>query len=344
MPVMTEATQPLPELSPIEGKLIIARFDGGALSSDGGPPALREIEERIRGAEFQPRNSGRHILTAAKGACLSGIPAPTPGLPFAPPRRAARFPRPLFQIFAATPLQTSASQPHIARPEAGSDAPSGLQNLARNSGGHILIGTSRGHFSSTPHPYPFAAGSHPLPSAANSSRRPNSQPPAATAAPSRRERPRHRHHHAQPHHRHAMPRPPRLDAHPGRAPPTADRPSLTRALRGDSLTSHCGSAAPCRAGRRHWLANPPLVMPGTAPGAPIAQARLTQCRPIQRDNGGRDGGEKSTTIPFSPDFKVIAGETGGGSAPGFERSPCLTSEGPRDEDRPRRAEHTIGAA
>lgn len=58
------------------------------------PPAPREIEKRIRGAEFQPRNSGAHILTAAKGACFFRPPTRTPALPLTPPRRAARFPGP----------------------------------------------------------------------------------------------------------------------------------------------------------------------------------------------------------------------------------------------------------
>ncbi|MCZ8147453.1 MAG: transposase [Roseomonas sp.] len=47
MPADTHATPPLPGLSPVAGKPIIARFDGGALSSDGGLLALREIEERL---------------------------------------------------------------------------------------------------------------------------------------------------------------------------------------------------------------------------------------------------------------------------------------------------------
>jgi hypothetical protein len=47
MPPTTEATPPLPGLSPVEGKPIITRFDGGALSSDGGLLALREVEERL---------------------------------------------------------------------------------------------------------------------------------------------------------------------------------------------------------------------------------------------------------------------------------------------------------
>ena len=47
MPADTHATPPLPGLSPIGGKPIIARFDGGVLSSNGGLLALREIEERL---------------------------------------------------------------------------------------------------------------------------------------------------------------------------------------------------------------------------------------------------------------------------------------------------------
>ena len=47
MPAKPEATPALPGLSPVHGKPIIARFDGGQLSSDGGILALREIEQRL---------------------------------------------------------------------------------------------------------------------------------------------------------------------------------------------------------------------------------------------------------------------------------------------------------
>ena len=47
MPADAHATLPLPGLSPVAGKPIIARFDGGSLSSDGGLLALREVEERL---------------------------------------------------------------------------------------------------------------------------------------------------------------------------------------------------------------------------------------------------------------------------------------------------------
>ena len=44
---MVEATSFLPGLSPVCGKAVIARFDGGPLSSDGGLLALHEIERRL---------------------------------------------------------------------------------------------------------------------------------------------------------------------------------------------------------------------------------------------------------------------------------------------------------
>ena len=42
---------PLPGLSPVCGKSIVARFDGGCLSSDAGVLVLREIEQRLGVAE-----------------------------------------------------------------------------------------------------------------------------------------------------------------------------------------------------------------------------------------------------------------------------------------------------
>ena len=44
---MVDPTLPLPGLSPIDGKRIVARFDGGRLSSDGGLLVLREVEQRL---------------------------------------------------------------------------------------------------------------------------------------------------------------------------------------------------------------------------------------------------------------------------------------------------------
>ena len=44
---MVEVIPSLPGLSPVSGKALIARFDGGDMSSDGGLLALREIEARL---------------------------------------------------------------------------------------------------------------------------------------------------------------------------------------------------------------------------------------------------------------------------------------------------------
>lgn len=44
---MVEPTQPLAGLSPVNGKPLVARFDGGELSSDSGLLVLRQVEERL---------------------------------------------------------------------------------------------------------------------------------------------------------------------------------------------------------------------------------------------------------------------------------------------------------
>src|SRR4030081_2276340 len=44
---MVDLTSFLPGLSPVQGKAVVARFDGGGLSSEGGLLALREIERRL---------------------------------------------------------------------------------------------------------------------------------------------------------------------------------------------------------------------------------------------------------------------------------------------------------
>ena len=48
---MNDLMPPLPGLSPAGGKTIVAKFDGGVLSSDGGVVVLREVEQRLRVAE-----------------------------------------------------------------------------------------------------------------------------------------------------------------------------------------------------------------------------------------------------------------------------------------------------
>ncbi len=49
---MNETIPYLPGLSPVAGKELCARFDGGRLSSDGGVLLLREIERRLGIAEL----------------------------------------------------------------------------------------------------------------------------------------------------------------------------------------------------------------------------------------------------------------------------------------------------
>jgi Transposase DDE domain group 1 len=68
---MVDLTLPLPGLSPVEGKEIVARFDGGQLSSDGGLLVLREIEQRLKVADRlavcidDPRDPGSTVHTVA---------------------------------------------------------------------------------------------------------------------------------------------------------------------------------------------------------------------------------------------------------------------------------------
>jgi len=48
---MVDPMLPLPGLSPVAGKELVARFDGGRLSSDGGLLVLREIDQRLEIAD-----------------------------------------------------------------------------------------------------------------------------------------------------------------------------------------------------------------------------------------------------------------------------------------------------
>jgi hypothetical protein len=51
MPAIAETMPPLPGMSPVNGKVLTARFDGGSLSSDAGLLELREVERRLGVAE-----------------------------------------------------------------------------------------------------------------------------------------------------------------------------------------------------------------------------------------------------------------------------------------------------
>ncbi|MEF2554609.1 transposase, partial [Aurantimonas sp. A2-1-M11] len=71
MPAKEETTPPLPGLSPVNGKVVTARFDGGSLSSDAGLLALREVERRLDVAGKlaacidDPRDPARTLHSAA---------------------------------------------------------------------------------------------------------------------------------------------------------------------------------------------------------------------------------------------------------------------------------------
>jgi hypothetical protein len=68
---MNETTPLLPGLSPVCGKAVAARFDGGALSSDAGLLALREVERRLdvagrlAGCVDDPRDPSRTLHSVA---------------------------------------------------------------------------------------------------------------------------------------------------------------------------------------------------------------------------------------------------------------------------------------
>src|SRR5512135_3661777 len=51
MPARVDPTPLLPGLSPVGGKTVQARFDGGEMSSDGGLLLLREVENRFQIAD-----------------------------------------------------------------------------------------------------------------------------------------------------------------------------------------------------------------------------------------------------------------------------------------------------
>ena len=62
---MMDSMLPLAGLSPVSGKTVVAKFDGGLLSSDGGILVLRETEQRLRAV-------GGLDWAEAVVACLDG--------------------------------------------------------------------------------------------------------------------------------------------------------------------------------------------------------------------------------------------------------------------------------
>src|SRR4051812_22829929 len=90
---MNNPMLPLPGLSPVAGKAVVAKFDGGLLSSDGGVLALREVEKRLRVADRfaacieDPRAP---LCCTGRGRGRTG-PYPVPGSCDADGLRASQF-------------------------------------------------------------------------------------------------------------------------------------------------------------------------------------------------------------------------------------------------------------
>src|SRR5271166_2667324 len=59
---MNDPMLPLPGLSPVSGKRVEVKFDGGLLSSDGGVLALREVDQRLRVADRRAPDQITHSL------------------------------------------------------------------------------------------------------------------------------------------------------------------------------------------------------------------------------------------------------------------------------------------
>ena len=72
---MVDVMPLLPDLSPVRGKAVVASFDGGRLSSEGGLLALREIERRLGMADRLAA-----CLNDPRGACRKLWRRPHDGL------------------------------------------------------------------------------------------------------------------------------------------------------------------------------------------------------------------------------------------------------------------------
>jgi len=72
---MVDPTLPLPGLSPVSGTAIMARFDGGRLSSDSGLLVLREVEKRLGVADRLAAHRPSHE-TGREPRQLCGRPRP----------------------------------------------------------------------------------------------------------------------------------------------------------------------------------------------------------------------------------------------------------------------------
>ncbi len=79
---MNDPMLPLPGLSPVSGKRVEVKFDGGLLSSDGGVLALREVDQRLRVADRPERLHELRIGVQRLGlTAYAGNPSQHAGAP-----------------------------------------------------------------------------------------------------------------------------------------------------------------------------------------------------------------------------------------------------------------------
>ena len=130
---MSHDTPILPGLSPVDGRDLQARFDGGALSSDGGALLLREIERKMRISDVlascladrrDPARTQHSFASMIRARVMAIACGYRPG--DAAPRDHERL------------ADWTRGLAHLLRPDRGLDAKIG------NSLPHVLPGTEKG--------------------------------------------------------------------------------------------------------------------------------------------------------------------------------------------------------
>jgi len=122
---MTDPMLPLPGLSPVSGKTVVAKFDGGLLSPDGRVLALCEVEQRLRVSDRLSAGAETSVMAACDGAKRKSLALQhnvrCPGVS-SRHKTGARRPG-LTQLGPNSPSQSSAwtmacCAPYLYRPEA----------------------------------------------------------------------------------------------------------------------------------------------------------------------------------------------------------------------------------
>lgn len=106
---MVDATPFLSGLSPVQGKTVVARFDGGRLSSQGGLLTLRQIERRLGLADRLARCL-KHPRTPSTMPIKASLSRQSPGSGSIYPKKQS--------IISGPNLSASASNGRIGKPSA----------------------------------------------------------------------------------------------------------------------------------------------------------------------------------------------------------------------------------